>query len=140
MWLALHSEPFEFCRLSEVAGARLKNNNPAIADLSDQNRPSKLAEQFSELYDNEWTDTAEELKGIIRKDLKEEDKEIRVVNFLFRVLEVWILNFGTNTLKIEINYHSYNDTLSRKGYSQTYFSMSILGKLPFVIFKCRYQL
>ena len=44
------------CRISEIAGARLKSNNPAIADLNDQNRPSKLAEKFSELYDSEWTD------------------------------------------------------------------------------------
>ena len=42
-------------RLSAVAGTKLKYNNPGITDLSDDNRPNKLAEKFSELYDNEWT-------------------------------------------------------------------------------------
>lgn len=50
-------------RLSEVAGERLRFNNPAIADLSDENRPNKLAEKFSELYDNEWTEFYENMEG-----------------------------------------------------------------------------
>lgn len=49
-------------RLSSVAGDRLRFNNPAIADLSDENRPNKLAEKFSELYDNEWTEFYENLE------------------------------------------------------------------------------
>ncbi|XP_060073304.1 myosin heavy chain, cardiac muscle isoform-like [Ylistrum balloti] len=48
-------------RLSKIAGAQLTDNNPAIADLSDPNRPLSLGEKFSELYDNEWTDAMEEL-------------------------------------------------------------------------------
>ncbi|XP_052277828.1 uncharacterized protein LOC127876549 isoform X6 [Dreissena polymorpha] len=47
-------------RLSKIMGNKLTDNNPAIADLSDSNRPAKLAEQFSELYDNQWTDAFEE--------------------------------------------------------------------------------
>ena len=50
-------------RLSEVAGSKLKFNNPGITDLSDDNRPNKLAEKFSELYDNEWTEAFEKLEG-----------------------------------------------------------------------------
>ncbi|XP_060601848.1 uncharacterized protein LOC132755070 [Ruditapes philippinarum] len=38
------------------------SKNPAIFDLSDPNRPTKLAEYYSELYDNEWTDAFEALK------------------------------------------------------------------------------
>jgi hypothetical protein len=45
-----------YFRLSAVASAKLTDGNPNIADLSDANRPTKLAEQYSELYDNEWTD------------------------------------------------------------------------------------
>ena len=45
-----------FFRLSQIAGNKLKHNNADIADLSDRNRPTCLAEKFSELYDNEWTD------------------------------------------------------------------------------------
>lgn len=50
-------------RLSSVAGDRLRLNNPAIADLSDENRPNKLAEKFSELYDNEFTEFYENMEG-----------------------------------------------------------------------------
>ena len=42
--------------LSQVMGNKLMDNNPNIADLSDRNRPSKLAERLNELYDNEWSD------------------------------------------------------------------------------------
>ncbi|XP_052073804.1 myosin-2 heavy chain-like isoform X2 [Mytilus californianus] len=42
-------------RLSKVAGMKMKDNNPAIADLSDPNRPEKLSEKFREIYDNAWT-------------------------------------------------------------------------------------
>ncbi|XP_060589654.1 uncharacterized protein LOC132744879 [Ruditapes philippinarum] len=49
-------------RLSKVTGGNLTLDNPNIANLSDKNRPTKLAEEFSELYDNEWTDTFEVLK------------------------------------------------------------------------------
>lgn len=73
-------------KISEIAGARLKSNNPAIADLSDQNRPSKLAEKFSELYDNEWTDATEELKGGLEyKEISEEDVEIIVIKLFYEI-------------------------------------------------------
>lgn len=42
-----------YFRLSEVAGARLGDNNPRISDLSDPNRPLKLNEKMSELNDIE---------------------------------------------------------------------------------------
>lgn len=48
-------------RLSAYAGEKLRLNNPGLADLSDENRPNKLAEKFSELYDNDWTDALESL-------------------------------------------------------------------------------
>ncbi|XP_052811945.1 trichohyalin-like isoform X2 [Mya arenaria] len=53
-------------RLSKVVGAKLSDDNPNITDLSDENRPTKLAEKYSELYDNEWTDAYEdaEVEGL----------------------------------------------------------------------------
>lgn len=48
-------------RLSAYAGEKLRLNNPGLADLSDENRPNKLAEKFSELYDNDWTDALDSL-------------------------------------------------------------------------------
>ena len=43
-------------RLSAMMGAKLRDNNPAITDLNDPNRPMKIGEQFSGVYENEWTD------------------------------------------------------------------------------------
>ncbi|XP_053398653.1 unconventional myosin-XVIIIa-like isoform X3 [Mercenaria mercenaria] len=66
-------------RLSKVAGANLTDNNPNIADLSDPNRATKLAEQFSELYDNPWTDAFEVL---------ETPDERRRIDFLLDIIVV----------------------------------------------------
>ncbi|XP_078323580.1 uncharacterized protein LOC111126873 isoform X4 [Crassostrea virginica] len=63
-------------RLSELAGAKLTEGNPNIADLSDKNRPTNLAENFSELYDNEWTDALEEL---LDQGKKSEEEGIKVL-------------------------------------------------------------
>ncbi|KAL3879301.1 hypothetical protein ACJMK2_031602 [Sinanodonta woodiana] len=50
-------------RLSKLAGDLLTHENTNITDLSDPNRPIKLSETYSEIYDNEWTDAFEELTG-----------------------------------------------------------------------------
>nr|XP_022326151.1 structural maintenance of chromosomes protein 2-like isoform X3 [Crassostrea virginica] len=62
-------------RLSAAAANRLRDQNPGITDLSDPNRPLKLAEKVSELYDNEWTNAIENLEAI---DVSEE-KGIRIL-------------------------------------------------------------
>ncbi|XP_060565678.1 uncharacterized protein LOC132724741 [Ruditapes philippinarum] len=49
-------------RLSAIASSRLRDNNANITDLSDQNRPTKVAESFSVVYDNEWTDAFDVLQ------------------------------------------------------------------------------
>ena len=49
------------CSLSEVAGSKLLHDSPHITDLSDFNRPTKIAEQFSEIYDDLWVDVFEKL-------------------------------------------------------------------------------
>ncbi|OWF41866.1 uncharacterized protein LOC110461834 [Mizuhopecten yessoensis] len=78
--------------VSEIAGARLKNNNPAIADLSDKNRASKLAERFSELYDNEWTDVVEQLRctdnGKKQTKKAEEELEEKCIHFMVDLVKV----------------------------------------------------
>ncbi|XP_076117909.1 uncharacterized protein LOC143085446 isoform X2 [Mytilus galloprovincialis] len=45
--------------LSKIAGERMTDGNPYITDLSDPQRPQKLAEKFNSLYDNSWTDAYE---------------------------------------------------------------------------------
>ncbi|KAL3878670.1 hypothetical protein ACJMK2_031001 [Sinanodonta woodiana] len=57
-------------RLSRQMGRQMSEGNPNITDLSDQNRPSKLGEMYSELYDNEWTDAFEVLAKTFHLDNK----------------------------------------------------------------------
>lgn len=71
-----------FQRFSEVAGAKLTHDNPNITDLSDPNRPIKIGEQYSELYDNAWTDAFEKLTG----ESKKSDRESTQI--LLDILEV----------------------------------------------------
>ena len=68
-----------FIRYSKLAGESLSMGNVNVTDLSDTNRPTKLAEQFSELYDNDWTDAFEELTHL------EEEGRIRL---LIKILQV----------------------------------------------------
>ncbi|KAH3830286.1 hypothetical protein DPMN_103526 [Dreissena polymorpha] len=49
-------------RLCSVSTMKTRDNNPNIPDLSDVNRPTKIAEKMSELYDNEWTDAFDSLE------------------------------------------------------------------------------
>ena len=42
----------------------MRLNYPGIVDLLGEYRPDKLAEKFSELYDNEWTEFYEDLGRI----------------------------------------------------------------------------
>ncbi|XP_078325594.1 uncharacterized protein LOC111125019 isoform X3 [Crassostrea virginica] len=49
-------------RFSKLAETKLTAGNAHIQDLSDLNRPQKLGEKLSELYDNEWTDAFESLQ------------------------------------------------------------------------------
>lgn len=65
-------------RLSAVTSSKLRDNNPNLADLSDPNRPSKIGEMFSELYDNDWTDAFEELS----KQIQDDRQTIRQLNTL----------------------------------------------------------
>ena len=64
-------------------------DNPNIADLSDSNRPTKLAESFSELYDNDWTNAYEELQR--RKNMP----DIEIVNSLLEILKVKLNNWAS---------------------------------------------
>ena len=68
-------------RLSRLAGAKLTHGNAAITDLSDTDRPTKIAEKFSELYDNAWTDAFEEL------DITYHDEE-QTIYVLLKLLQV----------------------------------------------------
>ncbi|KAK3578302.1 hypothetical protein CHS0354_004207 [Potamilus streckersoni] len=72
-------------RLSENASMKLKDGNPNITDLGDHNRPDKLAEQFSELYDNQWTDGFEFLTTNLK--MKDKDAILSLLNIVQLIYE-----------------------------------------------------
>lgn len=73
--------------------SRLRDGNPNVVDLSDQNRPLKVGEQFSELYDNQWTDAYSAMQRVVGESLDER----RMINILVNILEVYVLKFkGVN--------------------------------------------
>lgn len=51
-------------------------------DISDTNRPTNLADRFSELYDNEWTKALDDLNTVKKE---QEDGNIKL---LADILEV----------------------------------------------------
>ncbi|XP_052791657.1 uncharacterized protein LOC128225799 [Mya arenaria] len=67
-------------RLSKIAGDNLAYKNPNIADLGDPRRPTKLAEVYNELYDNEWTDAFDRFG-----DFTDTEKVQRMLT----ILKVW---------------------------------------------------
>lgn len=76
-----------------MASRLLKEGNPAITELSDPNRPLKLAEQFNSLYDDEWTDAYEVLTETKKM------KEFEAIEILYKMLEVqYIANRYSNVL------------------------------------------
>ena len=78
------------------ASVRLRKDNPNLTDLSDSLRPTKLAEKYTELYDNDWTDAFEELHNKCR--LPEE----KVVQCLLKILKV-LNRFYSITQKLSQN-------------------------------------
>lgn len=68
--------------MSKVAGEKLTENHPMTVDFSDTNRPTNLADRFSELYDNEWTKALDDLNKV------KEEHEDGNIKLLADILEV----------------------------------------------------
>lgn len=66
---------------------KLSDNNPDIADLSDENRPTKIGEKYQELYDNQWTDAFEVAENCFTNS----DEKTRI-SVLRKLLMVWFFN------------------------------------------------
>uniref|UniRef100_K1PU25 Mitochondria-eating protein C-terminal domain-containing protein n=1 Tax=Magallana gigas TaxID=29159 RepID=K1PU25_MAGGI len=81
--------------LSAAAAHRLRDQNPGITDLSDPNRPLKLAEKVSELYDNEWTNAMENLENL---DIQE-DKGIKILLKIIKNVFDTCVDFGDTHLE-----------------------------------------
>lgn len=65
-------------------GDKLRDKNPAITNLNDPNRPLKIGEQYSEVYENEWTDAYSTM--LDQESLNHTEKEI--VSILLDILRV----------------------------------------------------
>lgn len=85
----------------------MTSNNPDIADLSDDNRPTKLAEKFSQLYDDAWTDSLEELTEV---ETKLDDTV--AISFLSRIVMVSLMSIKFSLLKIDF-YLTTGDDVSK---------------------------
>lgn len=76
-------------RLSKLSSQALASGNEVIVDLSNENRPVKLWERYSELYDNEWTDAFEVLTSDLHYDDKAAiQKLIEILNNSYDFCEV----------------------------------------------------
>ncbi|XP_053394457.1 uncharacterized protein LOC128555630 isoform X1 [Mercenaria mercenaria] len=89
-------EDFQKIERSKRASIKMRQNNPDIADLSDTNRPTKIAERFSELYDNEWTEAFEEISN------KKNWIEKKTIEYLLSVVKE-AYQFCTNAAESQIN-------------------------------------
>ena len=66
---------------------QLRDGNSDITDLSDQNRPTKLGERLSELYDNKWTNAFEAIEETVKRNAGK-NIEQECVEFLLGILRV----------------------------------------------------
>ena len=72
----------QFNRLGEIASNKLRDNNPALAHQSDHKRPPNIAEKFSELYENEWTELYDELRD-------QGKSSEQAIGILLKTVKVW---------------------------------------------------
>ena len=84
----------------------MRKDNPNIADLSDTNRPTKIAEKFSELYDNEWTEAYIDLTQNQRLD------ERKVVTLLYDIV---LVSLTTEYQSYKTNYNLFNSHITKVG-------------------------
>ncbi|XP_065930933.1 probable DNA double-strand break repair Rad50 ATPase isoform X3 [Magallana gigas] len=107
-------------RLSKIAGSKLTSNNPDIADLNDDNRPTKLAEKFSQLYDDAWTDSMEELTG---GELRLDDRA--AIGFLLRIV-MTAYNFCSGSRSMFLDLTDCQTIMTCKDTGE----MKVVTKLP----------
>ena len=80
-WTKMTTNLFDY-RISELSSRLLKSGNSDVTELSDPNRPMKLAEELNGCYDNEWTDAYEALTE--EKNKKDEE----AIDMLYAMLQV----------------------------------------------------
>ena len=83
------------CRISGMMSDQLTDNNPNIANLSDPNRPSIIADKFSELYNNEWTEAYIGLtdSGANRSEEETITLFLDILQVIFRAVSTILIKF-----------------------------------------------
>ncbi|XP_052794436.1 uncharacterized protein LOC128227706 [Mya arenaria] len=80
---ALKAKDQALNRLSDIQCRLLKQGNPDIADLSDDNRPTNLGQNFKGLYEDEWTDALTFLTESRKKRISDE----KAVETLYKLVQ-----------------------------------------------------
>ena len=71
-----------------MASQQMTEGNPNIADLSDKHRPTKVGEMFGQLYDDEWAEAFEALKGNMGTSDEEDEHQIPIIKKLLFIVKV----------------------------------------------------
>lgn len=59
----------------------IQDNKPVVRDLTEPTRPMRIVDQFSEFFENEWTDAYTEIDD-------SNFKEIETIKMLLKILSV----------------------------------------------------
>ncbi|XP_053399679.1 uncharacterized protein LOC128557083 [Mercenaria mercenaria] len=94
------------CRQSERTDRRLIEHETNIADLSDLNRPTKLAEKYAELYDNEWTDAYSYLETL---DAYKGSEVTAIASLLTMLTTAYKMSLETAESQLEALHHILSD-------------------------------
>ena len=65
-----------------------------MVDISDENRPTKLAERYNELYDNDWTDAFDTLTDSGQTD----EMAIKKLKNVLMVVSIYMYFYSNVTL------------------------------------------
>lgn len=90
-------------RLSGFASKQLTEGNPNFTDLSDKNRPTRIAENFHAVYDDEWTNALEVLSSTKKGNFTEEQAIHKLMNLVKEIYKFCCSTASDQTLNIVMN-------------------------------------
>ncbi|VDI52067.1 Hypothetical predicted protein [Mytilus galloprovincialis] len=96
-------DTFEKRMLSGFASKQLTEGNPNFTDLSDKNRPTKIAENFHAVYDDEWTNALEVLSSPRKGKMIEDEAIHKLMNLVKEIYKFCCSTATDQTLNIAMN-------------------------------------
>ena len=73
----------------------VREGNPNIVNLNDPYRSTKVAELYSELYDNEWTTAYDRIE-------KDKPDQRYIIDILLNILNVIIVIWNTDVIHLKV--------------------------------------